>query len=311
VCMCVSIMDGRRSWPSGTARDDNYSCRDSMFDIASQQTALHSAYPERAVPRESWFDRQGVKFASPIMRRLRERTATRTDVVGPVAEEGRTLSGLRDDQLRKEVVQLRERLRLEGFSNELVFRSFALVREVAHRTIGQRHYDVQVLGGWVLLNGCVAEMATGEGKTLTATLAAATAALAGVPVHLITVNDYLTARDAEEMGPIYQMLGLTVGVITHEQSPVARRAAYACDVTYCTNKELVFDYLRDRLAVVEDLDVVEGGEYLAQRCFVRDVEEAVLQHQVADWVHGQNVGEDDGCGERGCRNGDGAVEHHG
>ncbi len=220
-----------------------------MFDIASQQTALHSAYPERAVPRESWFDRQGVKFSSPIMRRLRERTATRTDVVGPVAEQGRTLSGLRDDQLRKEVVQLRERFRFEGFSDELVFRSFALVREVAHRTIGQRHYDVQVLGGWVLLNGCVAEMATGEGKTLTATLAAATAALAGVPVHLITVNDYLTARDAEEMGPIYQMLGLTVGVITHEQSPVARRAAYACDVTYCTNKELVFDYLRDRLAV--------------------------------------------------------------
>jgi len=169
-----------------------------MFDIASQQTALHSAYPERAVPRESWFDRQGVKFASPIMRRLREHTATRTDVVGPVAEEGRTLSGLRDDQLRKEVVQLRERLRLEGFSNELVFRSFALVREVAHRTIGQRHYDVQVLGGWVLLNGCVAEMATGEGKTLTATLAAATAALAGVP---ISSPEYVnTVRPAVRLG---------------------------------------------------------------------------------------------------------------
>jgi len=220
-----------------------------MFDMARQQTALHSAYPERSVPRESWFDRQGVKLASPVMRRLRERTAMRTEVVEPVNEQGRALSALRDDQLRQAAVRVREQLRREGFSNELVFRSFALVREVAQRTIGQRHYDVQILGGWVLLNGCVAEMATGEGKTLTATLAAVTAALAGVPVHIITVNDYLTARDAEEMGPIYRMMGLTVGVITHEQDSAARRAAYACDVTYCTNKELAFDYLRDRLAV--------------------------------------------------------------
>jgi preprotein translocase subunit SecA len=220
-----------------------------MFDMARQQTALHSAYPERSVPRESWFDRQGVKLASPIMRRLRERTAMRTEVVGAVNELGPALVGLGDDQLREEAARVQAQLRREGFSNELVFRSFALVREVSQRTIGQRHYDVQILGGWVLLNGCVAEMATGEGKTLTATLAAATAALAGVPVHLITVNDYLTARDAEEMGPIYRMLGLTVGVITHEQDPPARRAAYACDVTYCTNKELAFDYLRDRLAV--------------------------------------------------------------
>ncbi len=220
-----------------------------MFDMSRQQTALHSAYPERSVPRESWFDRQGIKLASPVMRRLRERTSMRTDVVGPVNALGAPLSGVRDDQLRDEAVRVREQLRREGFSNELVFRSFALVREVAKRTTGQRHYDVQLLGGWALLNGCVAEMATGEGKTLTATLAAATAALAGVPVHIITVNDYLTARDAEEMGPIYRMLGLTVGVITHEQDPSARRAAYACDVTYCTNKELAFDYLRDRLAV--------------------------------------------------------------
>jgi preprotein translocase subunit SecA len=220
-----------------------------MFDLARQQTALHSAYPERWVPRESWFDRQGVALASPVMRRLRERKAMRTEVVEPVNALGRGLSTLSDDRLRQEVACVREELRLKGFSHGLVFRSFALVREAAHRTVGRRHYDVQILGGWVLLNGCVAEMATGEGKTLTATLAAATAALAGVPVHLITVNDYLTARDAEEMGPIYRMLGLSVGVITHEQESAARRAAYACDVTYCTNKELAFDYLRDRLAV--------------------------------------------------------------
>ena len=220
-----------------------------MFEMTRQQMALHSAYPERSVPRESWFDRQGVKLASPLMRRLRQRTALQTKVVGAVNEQGQALTLLSDDRLRHEVGSVREQLRRDGFSHERVFRSFALVREVARRTIGQRHYDVQILGGWVLLNGCVAEMATGEGKTLTATLAAATAALAGVPVHVITVNDYLTARDAAEMGPIYRMLGLTVGVITHEQDPQARRAAYACDVTYCTNKELAFDYLRDRLAL--------------------------------------------------------------
>ena len=220
-----------------------------MFDMARQQTALHSAYPERSVPRESWFDRQGVKLASPVMRWLREHRAMRTEVVEPVNKQGSALAALRDEQLCQEVAHVREQLRRNGLSEKLVFRSFALVREMAQRTIGQRHYDVQILGGWALLNGCVAEMATGEGKTITATLAAATAALAGVPVHIITVNDYLTARDAAEMGPIYRMMGLSVGVITHEQDPAARRAAYACDVTYCTNKELAFDYLRDRLAV--------------------------------------------------------------
>jgi preprotein translocase subunit SecA len=112
-----------------------------------------------------------------------------------------------------------------------------------------RHYDVQLVGGWILLQGQVAEMETGEGKTLTATLAAATAALAGIPVHIITVNDYLAARDAEWMGPIYRSLGLRVGTIVHGMDPAARRAAYGLDVTYCTNKEIVFDYLRDRLAL--------------------------------------------------------------
>jgi len=103
------------------------------------------------------------------------------------------------------------------------------------------------MGGLVLLHGMVAEMETGEGKTLVATLPACTAALAGVPVHIITVNDYLADRDAQWMGPIYQALGLKVGTIKHGMDPAARRAAYRCDVTYCTNKEVTFDYLRDRI----------------------------------------------------------------
>jgi preprotein translocase subunit SecA len=124
-----------------------------------------------------------------------------------------------------------------------------LVREVAGRTLGERHFDVQLVGGRILLEGMVAEMQTGEGKTLTATLAACTAALAGVPVHVITVNDYLARRDAEWMSPVYSALGVTVGVVVHGMDHAARRAAYESDVTYVTNKEVAFDYLRDRLAI--------------------------------------------------------------
>jgi preprotein translocase subunit SecA len=218
-----------------------------MFDLARERTALHSAYPERQVPKEGWLDRQGIRLMSPFLRRLQARRCFQTAIVSRVADQEKDLNGLSDDGLREQAARLRDKIRRAGLSHDLVCRAFAVVREVAHRTIGQRHYDVQVFGGWVLLNGCVAEMATGEGKTLTATLAAATAAMAGVPVHVITVNDYLTERDAREMKPIYEMLGLTVGTITHKLTPGARRAAYACDITYCCNKELAFDYLRDRL----------------------------------------------------------------
>lgn len=220
-----------------------------MFDLARERTALHSAYPERSVPQEGWFDRQGARVVSPLLRRYRVRLCRNTTIVEQVATQGHELARLSDEQLTERATQLRQSLRRDGLSEERVCRSFALIREVAHRTLGQRHYDVQILGGWVLLNGCIAEMATGEGKTLTATLAAATIAMAGVPVHVITVNDYLTGRDAREMAPLYEMLGLSVGDVSHELNPVARRSAYGCDVTYCCNKELAFDYLRDRLVV--------------------------------------------------------------
>jgi preprotein translocase subunit SecA len=140
-------------------------------------------------------------------------------------------------------------VRREGFERDVVARSFAIVRETATRTLGQRHYDVQLIGGLILLRGMVAEMDTGEGKTLTATLAAATAALAGIPVHVITVNDYLAARDADTLRPLYEALGLRVGTIVGGLDPDTRRAQYACDITYATNKEVAFDYLKDRIAL--------------------------------------------------------------
>ena len=115
--------------------------------------------------------------------------------------------------------------------------------------VGKRHFPVQLLGGAAMMGGALAEMETGEGKTLTALLPAVTAGLMGRPVHIVTVNDYLARRDAEQLGPVYSALGLTVGLVEHGQLPQDRQRAYACDVTYCTNKELVFDYLRDRLAL--------------------------------------------------------------
>jgi preprotein translocase subunit SecA len=115
-----------------------------------------------------------------------------------------------------------------------------------------RHFDVQLLGGWAMMRGKVAEMETGEGKTLTATLPAATAALAGIPVHIITVNDFLVARDAAWMKPLYDVLGLSVGTILEGMSPTDRRRAYGCSITYCTNKQVVFDYLKDRLLLQQE-----------------------------------------------------------
>jgi preprotein translocase subunit SecA len=128
-----------------------------------------------------------------------------------------------------------------------VARSFAVIREAASRVLGQRHYDVQLIAGYAMLRGMIAEMATGEGKTLAATLAAATAALGGVPVHVVTVNAYLAGRDAAQMQPLYRFLGLSVGVVSEQIPAPQRAAAYRCDITYCTNKDLAFDYMRDRL----------------------------------------------------------------
>ena len=171
-------------------------------------------------------------------------------IVDAVAAQAETVQGIPDTELRACAAALRPQLRRRGFDHlELVAQAFALVREASVRATGLRHFDVQLIGGWAMLRGMVAEMDTGEGKTLTATLTAATAALAGRAVHVVTVNDYLAQRDAVQMAPVYKLLGLSVGCVKQGQQPPVRRAAYACDVTYCSNKEIAFDYLRDRLVL--------------------------------------------------------------
>ncbi len=157
------------------------------------------------------------------------------------------MKSLDDDGLRGQTDRLRERLAAGETLDQLLPEAFATVREAAIRSIGQRHFDVQMMGGVVLHQGRITEMKTGEGKTLVSTLAAYLNALEGKGVHIVTVNDYLASRDAAWMGQIYRFLGLSVGCITHELTDDERRAAYAADITYGTNNELGFDYLRDNM----------------------------------------------------------------
>src|SRR3954470_409954 len=154
-----------------------------------------------------------------------------------------------DEELRERADALRERARGGESLDELLPESFALTREAGKRALGQRHFDVQLIGGMVLHDGSIAEMRTGEGKTLTATLPAILNSLPGKGVHIVTVNDYLARRDAEWMRPVYELLGVSVGVLQADESDEAKHAAYAADVTYGTNSEFGFDYLRDNLAM--------------------------------------------------------------
>ena len=163
-------------------------------------------------------------------------------------------SALSDDELRGKTEEFKAKLAGGETLDALLPEIFAAVREAGKRTIGMRAFDVQIMGGQILYEGRIAEMKTGEGKTLVATLPVYARALEGRGVHVVTVNDYLARRDAEWMGPLYQFLGLTVGVVQHDLEPAERRAAYNCDVTYVTNNEVGFDYLRDNMAwQIEDM----------------------------------------------------------
>ena len=185
----------------------------------------------------------GVWARGPVKGRL----AQWAELVPVVASFEPELQSLTDGELRKRSLSVRYRAKSRVPLTQLLPEAYALVREAGVRTIGQRHFDVQILGGIALHHRSVAEMQTGEGKTLTATLPLYLAALTGHGVHLATVNDYLAQRDAEWMAPIYRLLGLTVGVVLTPMNTAQRREAYACDITYGTAKEFGFDFLRDRL----------------------------------------------------------------
>ena len=204
------------------------------------------SYPERNEPRPGWLDRVARRGYSAL-KGGPHRLSRLQQVAKQVGRERKKLRRLSDEALLKRREDVRAELFRRGPVDEIAIPAFGLVCEYARRVLGMDPYDVQVMGGYAILQGVLAEMQTGEGKTLTATLPACTAALAGIPVHVITVNDYLVTRDAELMSPLYEALGLTVGTVVDEESdPAVRRKAYAANITYVTNKQIAFDYLRDR-----------------------------------------------------------------
>ena len=207
-----------------------------------------SPYPERE-DKSTWaadewaralVDRVRGVWITPVARELRSLTRA-------MAQQSAALAATPDAQLRQQLKQYASPAVHELRRADL-HRALLRVAEIAHRTLAMRPYPSQLLGAATLLRGRLAEMQTGEGKTLTAGLAACLAGVAGVPVHVVTVNDYLAQRDAQKMAPLFAFMGLAVGAVVHGIDPAAKRKAYGCDISYCTNKELVFDYLRDRVA---------------------------------------------------------------
>ncbi|NML48048.1 preprotein translocase subunit SecA [Ramlibacter sp. G-1-2-2] len=221
-------------------------------------------YAERADRWESAFDRRLLAASAWLRRPLPTALKEERELVREVERLQPAIDALGREALRGEAEALRPALLRQGFALPLVARSFALVRAAAWHELGLRHFPVQMMGGHAMLMGLLAEMDTGEGKTLTASLPAATAALAGQPVHVITVNDYLAARDAAMLRPVYEALGLSVGVAQEDQEPDERRAAWLADITYCTNKDLGFDYLRDGLVLAGNRG---RGRLLVQQMF--------------------------------------------
>jgi preprotein translocase subunit SecA len=197
-------------------------------------------------------------FGSANDRKLKKYAST-VEAINALEPE---VAALTDEQLRARTDEFRKRFADGESLDDLLPEAFATVREAAKRTLGQRHFDVQLIGGMVLHEGRIAEMKTGEGKTLVATLAVYLNAIAGRGVHVVTVNDYLASRDAAWMGVVYKFLGLTVGTIEHDLGDAQRKEQYACDVTYGTNNEFGFDYLRDNMKY-SAAEMVQRGHYFA------------------------------------------------
>lgn len=193
-------------------------------------------------------------------------------IVNKVESYHDAMAQLTDEQLKGKTAEFKERLKKGETLDDILPEAYAVVREAGKRVLGMEHYRVQIIGGVILHQGRIAEMRTGEGKTLVSTLPAYLNALTEEGVLIVTVNDYLAKRDAEWMGQIHQFLGLTVGVVLNDLTPEERRAAYACDITYVTNNELGFDYLRDNMAIYKEQLVLRGLKY----CIIDEVDSVLI-----------------------------------
>ncbi len=252
-------------------------------DVSDAYGFGRGPYPERGSVKERALDRFVLERWSRLRLLFGPRRRGITRFARYVDAHGARLRGLSDHDLAARADDLRQVLVREGFSHRATVAAFALVRETTGRHLGMRHHPVQLMGGRVMLHGGMSEMQTGEGKTLTAILPAATAALAGMPTHVITANDYLSERDCQLTRPVYEALGLSVGHVSQKKTSAMRREAYGADVTYCTGQDVAFDYLRDRTQIGErraisrlTLDVLAGAPDASRRLLLRGLVFAVV-----------------------------------
>lgn len=209
-------------------------------------------YPQR--PEQTLDDLEAVirHWGVRLRKRLGNKRSSPRAIARKVNRHDKQLQGCSDVYFDDVIDELRWQLHHSGLQERMVIDSFAVIREAAARTLGKRHYDVQLYGGWLMINGMLAEMQTGEGKTLATTLPSCSAALSGIPVHVITANDYLAQRDCETLEPLYRRLGLSASWVIDGMTPEQCQKAYQADIVHTTNKQIAFDYLRDRIEMGED-----------------------------------------------------------
>ena len=224
-----------------------------MSELQLRPGIMFGSYPQKQESGLSDLEQALSRFFEQLKTRMSRRIYSQGYIVRQVNKHQHVLRECSEEELSHIIEELRDQLHRKGLQKSLTIKTFAVIREIATRTLGKRHFDVQLFGGWLMINGMLAEMETGEGKTLTTTLPACTAALAGIPVHVITANDYLAERDAESMMPLYRRLGLSGGSVVDGMETRQRRDIYNKDIVHTTNKQITFDYLRDRIEMGDDL----------------------------------------------------------
>ncbi len=223
-----------------------------MSELSIKPGISLGSYPQREDNQLDTLEQAFNGWLERQRSRLRRNRHSQRYIVRRVERYQQALMDCTEEALTSIIEELRHQLHSRGLQDALVIKAFAVIREVSARTLGKRHFEVQLYGGWLMINGQLAEMQTGEGKTLTTTLPACTAALAGIPVHVITVNDYLAERDREIMLPLYQRLGLEGQSVIDGMQVEQCRSAYQADIVHTTNKKIAFDYLRDRIEIGDD-----------------------------------------------------------